>query len=136
MMPFKHEKRQAYHTKYLRERYRNDPVYRAKHLKTVAAANRRKKEEIEQMISEFRKNGCSRCPEREPCCLVAHHVNPSQKEILVSRSKSRTNPKRVAKELAKCLCLCMNCHAKLHVRELVGREGLEPPADEDMSSVL
>ena len=30
---------------------------------------------------------------------------------MISRSYS---PDRVRKELAKCVCLCMNCHAKVH----------------------
>ena len=27
---------------------------------------------------------------------------------------NRTNLKKVAAELAKCICVCQNCHAKVH----------------------
>ena len=125
------EKKRAYHTKYLRDRYHNDPEYRAKHLSIVSAANKRKSEKVRQLIEDFRKNGCGRCSEKDPCCLTAHHVDPTQKDFLVSRAK-RINPERVRRELSKCLCLCMNCHAKLHASESVGREGLEPPTHDHM----
>jgi hypothetical protein len=47
--------------------------------------------------------------------LVAHHRNPEEKEGNVARMvNDGTGLKRFRQELEKCLCLCCNCHAKVH----------------------
>ena len=42
-------------------------------------------------------------------------VDPSSKDFNIGMAQSRKiSPARVEAELAKCVCLCMNCHAKVH----------------------
>lgn len=56
---------------------------------------------------------CSVCDEREPCCLEMHHKNPAEKEFsLGKRGKKRLIA--TLKEAEKCICLCSNCHKKVH----------------------
>lgn len=103
------------HRKYMRDRYRNDPEHRAKHLARVKANSARYREEVRQLVEEFRVAGCLVCGEVEPCCLVAHHLDSSEKDFNIGGAvNKRISPKKVRIELAKCVCLCANCHAKVH----------------------
>jgi hypothetical protein len=59
------------------------------------------------------------CHETELCCLVAHHVNPRRKDFAISRAiVDRHTVGVIQRELKKCVCLCMNCHAKVHAQVL------------------
>jgi hypothetical protein len=61
---------------------------------------------------------CRDCGIDHPGCLVFHHVDRSTKDIelanAIRRGWGRT---RILTEMAKCIVLCSNCHAKLHARE-------------------
>jgi 5-methylcytosine-specific restriction endonuclease McrA len=48
--------------------------------------------------------------------LTFHHVNPEDKLFGISDNLCR-KWQDTEKELAKCILLCMNCHAKLHLWE-------------------
>jgi predicted HNH restriction endonuclease len=39
-----------------------------------------------------------------------HHVDPTQKERLVSEMLNRWSLPSIKKEIAKCILLCANCH--------------------------
>lgn len=107
------EARRAYHKAYMKKRYHEDPEHRAKHIARVRKNTARRDAEFKALIEEFRSGGCSLCPEVERCCLVAHHRDPSEKDFTVSRHR-RVRLEKVRQELEKCVCLCMNCHAKVH----------------------
>lgn len=67
------------------------------------------------IINSFKSNGCIICHESEICCLDAHHVNPKDKIFNVGSMVGNTySLKVIIKELLKCVCLCKNCHAKVH----------------------
>ncbi len=73
------------------------------------------KRRLKTLIDEFRVDGCFGCGEKEDCVLTAHHLNPSLKEDNISNLyRLNSSIIRMKKELAKCKCLCFNCHAKLH----------------------
>lgn len=55
---------------------------------------------------------CEQCGENHPQCLEFHHVDPSQKDFMIS--KIRFSSQKLKKELEKCIVLCSNCHRKLH----------------------
>lgn len=59
------------------------------------------------------KTKCIVCNEAEPVCLDFHHINPEEKEFTIGkhRNKSKEN---LLKEISKCVCLCANCHRKVH----------------------
>jgi hypothetical protein len=58
---------------------------------------------------------CVVCGEDEPVVIDFHHLDESQKEygvsFLVQQSYSLD---RIKKEIDKCVCLCSNCHRKVH----------------------
>lgn len=58
------------------------------------------------------QQGCKCCPERTPCCLELHHLDPSTKEG--NPSLLATSWKRFMKEAEKCVVVCCNCHRKIH----------------------
>lgn len=57
---------------------------------------------------------CVECGENHPACLHFHHINPDDKEFILSKQYSMT---RKIKEMEKCEVLCANCHAKKHYQE-------------------
>jgi hypothetical protein len=72
------------------------------------------KKQVQEWFKAYKSNlKCEVCGEDETCCLDFHHIDPSQKDILVSRAIVYT-VKRLQKEIAKCKVLCSNCHRKVH----------------------
>lgn len=119
-MPYKDvQQRRDYQNAYHHEKSRTDPVYKSKHRARARARNAKQVSLIDELVTAFRSNGCSLCPERSICCLVAHHVDPAQKDFSIAHAKTkRLGAERVKAELSKCICLCANCHAKLHAGEV------------------
>lgn len=69
-------------------------------------------------LKELRQSfGCALCPERDPVCLEFHHLDPSTKSFELSRYASCPQATLVA-EVKKCVCLCSNCHKKVHAGTL------------------
>jgi 5-methylcytosine-specific restriction endonuclease McrA len=58
---------------------------------------------------------CALCPESDEVALDFHHFDPSKKEFAIYRvASSGVGWKKVVIELEKCVCLCANCHRKVH----------------------
>lgn len=66
------------------------------------------------MIAAARASGCLLCPEKEPIVLDFHHIDPKTKLFGITRRHIKRNAYRLAAEIAKCVVLCKNCHAKVH----------------------
>ncbi len=64
-----------------------------------------------------KKLKCAVCGESDPACLDFHHLEPSEKENDPSQMMSHSK-KTILEELAKCVCLCANCHRKEHAGRL------------------
>lgn len=56
--------------------------------------------------------GCCHCDETHLSCLEFHHLDPTQKDFQVSNRSNAWS--RIALELMKCVCVCANCHRKIH----------------------
>lgn len=72
------------------------------------------KEEIyhnKQLLKE-RKTKCIICGETEFCCLELHHTR--DKLYNISQAVKKLPERLFIKELNKCICVCKNCHSKLH----------------------
>jgi hypothetical protein len=86
------------------------------HIRRVHVATAQGK--IREIMTAFRKDGCATCGENHPACLVAHHINPAEKEYEIAKlSHGIGSRKKLVAELQKCICLCHNCHYKLHAGE-------------------
>lgn len=65
--------------------------------------------------------GCQSCGEIDTVCIDFHHIDPNEKEYVLTKltyspsglSRIKTW-ERVRDELLKCCCLCANCHRKVH----------------------
>lgn len=119
-MPHKDpEARRKYMANYNRSRYHDDPDFKKTHIKRVREMDKRRIERHENLIAAWRASGCILCPEKTHACLIAHHLDPEKKDFNVGDMRRRKlKLETLKKELAKCVCLCMNCHAKVHA-ELV-----------------
>ncbi len=105
----------AERAEYLRRRYYSDPVYRQNQREAVRHNNARYRQLVQERILEAKSGGCLLCGESEPCCLSFHHRDPNSKELDIGNAYRRCiSLARLNRESAKCVCLCHNCHAKLH----------------------
>lgn len=59
-----------------------------------------------------RKTKCCICGETEYCCLELHHIRDKQYNI--SQAVKKLPTRLFVKELDKCICVCANCHRKIH----------------------
>ena len=59
------------------------------------------------------KTKCIICSESEPVCLDFHHINKEDKEFTIGKHRSRSK-EWLLNEIDKCVCLCANCHRKVH----------------------
>lgn len=60
---------------------------------------------------------CVSCSESASYCLEFHHLDSSTKEYNVG-NMGRLPWNTVKKELSKCICLCSNCHRKVHYGDM------------------
>ena len=100
---------------YFKRRYHTDSAYRQKQLENRKKNAQKKRGYIKEVVAEFRRKGCAICREMEPCCLSAHHIDPSEKEFTIGEAmKISCSIDMLKAELLKCVCLCHNCHSKVH----------------------
>lgn len=57
---------------------------------------------------------CCMCDESDECCLDFHHLDPSQKDHAISALLTNMSFEKMALEISKCICVCSNCHRKIH----------------------
>lgn len=114
-MPYKDPiKRAEYQTQYMK-RYLKNPEARQKHKIRVARNDAKTRKQIDVILAEFRKNGCSKCLEKDPVCIDAHHLDPTEKDFTLADARGRKlSPTKVKEELEKCIPVCANCHRKIH----------------------
>ncbi len=117
-MPYKDKKKQReYQRKWKNDKYSTDGEYRKSQQVSKAKSCKTNLDKGRALVTEFRKNGCKKCDEKDPDCLCAHHKNPKLKKFSLGKLASiKPTPAKVKAELKKCTCLCFNCHAKLHAR--------------------
>lgn len=101
--------KEAYHTRY-KERY----------LPKVKRETKRRRDINRQKIAEYKQMlGCRFCSETEPVCLEFHHLDPSAKEHQIANSLGMNIEALFEEIKQKCICLCSNCHKKVHAGILV-----------------
>lgn len=109
-MPYKDpDKQREYLRKYGRQWYAKN---RKAHQRRVAVNNERKRQWFQELKTNLK---CERCSENHPAVLDFHHENPKKKDFNLGRAvRNGIGRDRIMAEIAKCTCLCSNCHRKLH----------------------
>lgn len=112
-MPLKDpEARKVYHREYM-QRYLSSPDTKRKHLERVFKNQAKYRKATRLLVECFKKQGCSLCSETDPVTLDAHHLKDKTFNVGTA-SGGGYSPAAVAAELAKCVCICSNCHRKVH----------------------
>ena len=114
-MPAKNKEAQSLAFSKWYEEHKNDPDYKA----SQAETKKRLRKERREWFQELKKNlKCERCGIADWRVLDFHHSDPSQKDWEVANMvRSRWSQKRILAEIAKCECLCSNCHRIVHWEE-------------------
>ncbi|RLI66526.1 MAG: hypothetical protein DRO67_00920 [Candidatus Asgardarchaeum californiense] len=69
--------------------------------------------ELQQKLNNLKAGlCCTFCGYSDFRALEFHHLDPSKKKYNISAA--RTTRKDFGDEVAKCICLCANCHRILH----------------------
>jgi len=111
-MPYKDpEQRKAYH----KEQSRN--YYLANKEKVLAGVKAQRAIGKARWDAFKRTLKCTKCGFDHPAALDFHHVDPSEKENLVSKLVSNGCFAAAMKEVQKCIVLCANCHRVYHFEE-------------------
>lgn len=81
-----------------------------------AAKRNARKSDISKWFRAYKESCCCvECGENHPACLEYHHTNPAEKKYNIFHMvKNAHSIESIKKELAKCVCICANCHRKLH----------------------
>ncbi len=95
-----------------REKHRSN--YSEKYAAKYNVRNNERRIRHTQLLQEYKNTmQCVVCGENENCCLEFHHTDPSVKEFTIGRAMAR-NWESILQEIKKCVCLCSNCHKKVH----------------------
>lgn len=93
--------------KYWDKEYKNNKNTYLKRRKKQQEKNRERLKEYKKTLS------CVSCGEKETCCLEFHHLDPSKKDFNIGMSLFHSD-KKFQEEIEKCICVCANCHKKIH----------------------
>lgn len=86
----------------------------------IDRVDKRRRETRQWLIEKKATLECSRCGENHPATIQFHHTDPKQKDISIADAVARGwGSDRIEKEIAKCVVLCANCHAKEHYAAIV-----------------
>lgn len=74
-----------------------------------------RKLEIDDLKAQLK---CAKCGDNRSYVLEFHHKDPKEKDNTIARlTANQASQERLQKELAKCICLCANCHREFHYLE-------------------
>lgn len=85
--------------------------YQANHRDEYYATNKRYRDSRGDLINSL-KTDCVKCGESRRYVIQWHHINPMEKTLSISNGA--ISKKKAIAEIAKCVCLCANCHAEFH----------------------
>lgn len=77
-----------------------------------------RKERIRLFYNQLKVDlACAECGENHTATLHFHHRDPQAKDFNLSEAvRKGYSIERIKREVAKCIVLCANCHAKLHYK--------------------
>lgn len=82
------------------------------------------------------KHKCCKCG-YDNCieALEFHHIDPTEKEFIISKFREK-NQNKLVNEVKKCVLLCTNCHRELHAGLFELTDDIIIPFDETKFSEL
>lgn len=103
---------------YWRQWYENNK-HREDYKTADKATKKRIRKERREWFQELKKSfKCQRCGITDHRVLDLHHKDPSQKDTEVSNLvHTGFSKKKILNEIAKCICLCANCHRIEHWKD-------------------
>ena len=90
--------------------------YRKERRKSHPEIHRKQEARRQKRVGEWfnsLKTPCIVCGESEPVCIDFHHINPEEKDFTIGKHRGKAR-EILEKEISKCVCLCSNCHRKVH----------------------
>ena len=84
-------------------------------VKSMTAYNREKRVEIKLRAIKYKGGKCIDCGGVfHPVAYDFHHLDPSKKDMQISKFTSISRWDEIEHELDKCILLCSNCHRVRH----------------------
>lgn len=75
----------------------------------------KKKLERKVMLDNYKaEHGCVICGEKDPVVLDFHHLDSTTKNYTLSQIRQTGSIKLIMSEVAKCVVVCRNDHARIH----------------------
>ena len=90
-------------------------AYRQNNKNKWRESSKKHSEKYNQLILEWKSQGCKKCGETRTHVIDAHHINPEEKDFMVGTVQRGI--KITKEELKKCIPLCSNCHRDFHFLE-------------------
>ncbi len=86
------------------------------HKADTSSRRKKKRREVRIKLDEIKaKYGCRTCDEKDSVCLEFHHLDATTKEFEIGNAaRYEWAWSKIVSEINKCVCLCANCHRKLH----------------------
>lgn len=90
--------------------------YKTKQTVKVKHRSKRHRDKNMKTINNIKMlSGCVSCGEKShPALLEFHHPDPTKKDFAIGSNRSLSLISLTA-EIKKCICVCANCHRKIHV---------------------
>jgi len=109
-MPYKNkEDKRKQNAKYHSEYDKRPEVKEKRRLLRQQRCKRNKEYVLSFMTS------CISCGESDPIVIDFHHLNENEKEYGISQLiQTNSSISKIKNEIDKCVCLCSNCHRKVH----------------------
>jgi len=84
--------------------------------KAARDRSRERRAANKKWFKEYTKDHCCAiCFETESVCLDYHHIFPEDKFKEISRMVIEMfSREKILAEMKKCICICSNCHRKVH----------------------
>lgn len=88
---------------------------------------------VRGLVNEVkRQSSCFYCGEYEIVCLDFHHIDPTRKDIDISKCRG---VEAAVAEMEKCVLVCKNCHAKVHAK-MLPTDGLVPLSSTEIEAAI
>ena len=113
-MPYKDKNKAREHAKEYNKKW-----YQI-HKEEVIERRKKRQIEIRNWFRRYKSTlSCTSCGINHPAVLQFHHQIRADKSFTIGDVASRASSlKQITEEIEKCVVLCVNCHAKLHWREI------------------